>query len=45
MCLSIGSQRWGDETDITHMLTEQAYVPEGYVALSIKETEIVIPFE
>jgi hypothetical protein len=30
---------------ITYMLTDQPYVPEGYVILAIADDEIVIPFE
>jgi Domain of unknown function (DUF3850) len=30
---------------ITYMLTDQPYVPEGYVILAIVDDEIVIPFE
>ncbi|MGG4498532.1 DUF3850 domain-containing protein [Brevibacillus reuszeri] len=36
--------RVGVWREVTHMLSDQPYVPEGYVALSMKETEIAIPF-
>jgi len=42
---TIGMLGTGVWREVTHMLSDQPYVPEGYVALSMKEAEIVVPLE